>query len=45
MELQKKYRVVGLPTVILLDAKGNEVERLTDFVPPSVFINSLRRVK
>ena len=45
VELQKRYRVVGLPTVILLDSQGTEVARFTDFVPPGEFLKALQPIK
>jgi len=45
VDLQKRYRVVGLPTVILLDTNGSEAVRFTDYVPPSQFLHALSRVQ
>jgi thiol:disulfide interchange protein DsbD len=45
IDVQKRYRVVGLPTVILLGTDGTEVKRFTDFVPPSEFLPALQQVK
>ncbi len=38
-ELQKKWKVVGLPTIVFLDKDGNEIasSRIARFVPPSEF--------
>ena len=41
VETQKKYNVVGLPTVILFDSEQKEVKRFTDFVPPEVFSKAI----
>lgn len=30
----KKYGVIGLPTIVILDASGHEFARVTEFVPP-----------
>ena len=35
--LQKKYNVVGLPTVLVLDSSGKERARFNEFVPPEKF--------
>jgi thiol:disulfide interchange protein DsbD len=43
--LQKKYKVVGLPTVVLLDASGKEAARFTEFVPPERFSEALKKVQ
>jgi thioredoxin:protein disulfide reductase len=43
-QLKNKYGVVGLPTVILLGANGEERARITQFVPPDQFLTTLRSV-
>lgn len=42
--LQEKYKVVGLPTVIMLDPAGNEVTRFNEFVPPEKFLAAMKKV-
>lgn len=42
--LQDKYKVVGLPTVVLLDKNGNEVSRFNEFVGPEKFLEALKKV-
>lgn len=42
MALMKKYRVVGLPTVVILDAKEQELLRINDFVEPEPFLVRLK---
>ena len=42
--LQAKYKVIGLPTVIMLDAAGNEVARFNEFVGPEKFIAAMKKV-
>jgi thiol:disulfide interchange protein DsbD len=46
-ELTKKYAIVGVPTILFLDASGNEVAdaRLTGYEPPDRFLQRARRVK
>lgn len=44
-QLMSNLSVVGLPTVILFDSKGNEVKRFTDFVRADQFLSALRRVE
>lgn len=41
--LLKKYNVKGVPTVIFLDAQGQERYdlRLVDFMPPDRFLNHI----
>jgi thiol:disulfide interchange protein DsbD len=43
-QIKDKYRVVGLPTVILLGANGQERARITEFIPPEQFLHALRSV-
>jgi thiol:disulfide interchange protein DsbD len=43
--IQKRYGVVGLPTVIVLDSLGKEQTRFTDFVPASPFYRAIQGVK
>lgn len=41
-ELKDKYKVVGLPTVIMLDASGKEVVRFNDFVKADAFYAAMK---
>lgn len=43
-ELSSKYKVVGLPTVIMLDKDGHEVVRLNEFVKPEKFLEAMKKV-
>ena len=45
--LQKKYRLVGLPTVLFFDGQGNELpqKRLTGFVPPEKFLAHIEDIR
>lgn len=42
--LKEKYNIVGVPTVLILDSKGNEKERITGFVSATEFYKILERV-
>jgi thiol:disulfide interchange protein DsbD len=42
--LKGKYRVVGLPTVVLLDGSGHEVKRFNEFVEADVMLEAMRAV-
>ncbi len=42
--LQEKYKIVGLPTVLMLDKNGNEVVRFNEFVEPGKFVAAMRKV-
>jgi len=46
-ELTKKYRIVGVPTIVFLDSSGRELDaqRLTGFEPPQQFLARLKQVK
>jgi thiol:disulfide interchange protein DsbD len=41
-ELKDKYKVVGLPTVIMLDKNGKEVVRFNDFVKADKFYAAMK---
>jgi thiol:disulfide interchange protein DsbD len=41
---QARYKVVGLPTVLLFDSSGREAARINDFVPPEEFLKYVARV-
>ena len=47
MALTKQYRIVGVPTIVFIDAQGNEAEaaRLTGFEPPDAFLQRAKQVK
>jgi thiol:disulfide interchange protein DsbD len=42
--IKGKYKVVGLPTVVVLDSTGKERARLNEFVPPERFLDILKTV-
>ena len=46
-ELTKQYAIVGVPTIVILDAAGNEMKdaRLTGFEEPGAFLKRLQQVK
>jgi thiol:disulfide interchange protein DsbD len=45
--LTKQYGIVGMPTIVLLDASGHEVQgaRLMGFEPPDKFLTRVAAVK
>jgi len=45
--LTKQYAILGVPTIVLIDANGNEVAaaRLTGYEAPDAFLQRLRQVK
>jgi thiol:disulfide interchange protein DsbD len=42
--LRNKYNIVGVPTVLIINDKGKEVQRLTGFVNADEFIKLLKSV-
>jgi len=42
--IKGKYKVVGLPTVVVLDSHGKEQARFNEFVPPERFLAAIRAV-
>ena len=47
MQLTKQYEIVGVPTILFLDAKGAEVKdaRLFGYEPPEKFVQRAKNVK
>jgi thiol:disulfide interchange protein DsbD len=41
----QKFKVVGLPTVLIFDSTGKEAIRYRDFVPPEQFLDAIRTVR
>jgi thioredoxin 1 len=41
IELAKKYSVKGYPTVLLIKADGEEIDRLLGYMPPDKFLQTL----
>jgi len=44
-QLREKYKIVGVPTVLILNSKGEEVERITGFVTAEEFLNIISNVE
>ncbi|MFO0549791.1 MAG: cytochrome c biogenesis protein CcdA [Polyangiaceae bacterium] len=44
-ELMAKYKVTGLPTVVLVDSSGNEASRFTEFVDAKKFLSMIDKVQ
>jgi thioredoxin:protein disulfide reductase len=42
--IKDKYKVVGLPTVVVMDSSGQEKVRFNEFVPPERFLQAIRAV-
>jgi thioredoxin:protein disulfide reductase len=43
--VRDKYKVVGLPTILLVDARGHEASRFTEFLPAERLVAALAAVK
>jgi len=43
-QLRKKFNVVGMPTVLVIDSKGNELKRITGFVNADEFLRYVSNV-
>ena len=43
--LREKYKIVGVPTVLILNSSGEEVNRITGFVNAEEFYKILSEVR
>jgi thiol:disulfide interchange protein DsbD len=43
--IRDKFKIVGMPTIIFVDTKGNEVERITGFMDATEFEKLINNVK
>lgn len=44
-QIREKFKIVGMPTILFIDTKGNEVHRLTGFVNAKEFEKLVNNVK
>jgi len=44
-KLRKEFNVIGVPTVLIFDSKGNEVKRITGFVNAEEFLKMMSEAK
>jgi thiol:disulfide interchange protein DsbD len=44
-QLRKRFNVMGMPTVLIIDSNGNEIKRLTGFVSADEFLSYIKNVK
>ncbi len=44
-KVRKKFNIKGMPTILIFDSTGKEVERLTGFVEPKEFLKILQKIK
>ena len=43
--LRNKFKIVGVPTVLILDSNGNEINRITGFVNAEEFIDIIKSIQ
>ena len=43
--LRKKFNIIGVPTVLILDSKGNEAKRITGFVSAEEFYELIKNIQ
>jgi thiol:disulfide interchange protein DsbD len=44
-QLRKRFNVIGMPTVLIIDSKGKEIKRLTGFVNADEFLSYVKSVE
>ena len=44
-DLTKKYNVTGYPTILFVDDKGNEIDRILGYISPKPYLNELKRIQ
>ncbi len=44
-KIREKFNIVGMPTILIFDSKGKEVERLTGFINAEKFLKKLKNVR
>ena len=44
LAVKEKFKVFGVPTVILFDSSGKEVDRFTGFIPAEEFLKRLEKI-
>ncbi len=44
-QLRDKYKIVGVPTILILNSKGKEIQRITGFVNAKEFSEMLKKVE
>jgi len=43
--LRTRFKIIGMPTVLVINARGEEAERLTGFVGPDRFLEILKKAE
>ena len=44
-QLRNRFTIIGMPTILIIDSQGNEIERLTGFVTAEDFLEIINKVK
>lgn len=44
-KLREKYKIIGVPTVLIIDSNGNEIQRITGFVNADEFYSMISAVR
>ncbi len=44
-KVRKKFDIKGMPTVLIFNSEGKEVQRITGFVPPEEFLKIINKIK
>ncbi|HEX9252231.1 MAG TPA: protein-disulfide reductase DsbD [Ignavibacteriaceae bacterium] len=44
-QLRKRFNVVGMPTVLIIDSEGKEIKRITGFVNADEFLTYIENIK
>ncbi|MCK7523226.1 MAG: thioredoxin domain-containing protein [Ignavibacteriales bacterium] len=44
-DLRKRFNVIGMPTVLIIDSRGKELNRITGFVNADEFLGYIKEAK
>ncbi len=45
VQLAARYNVHGFPTLVIVDASGDEIDRISGYMPPEPFVKEIERIK
>jgi tetratricopeptide (TPR) repeat protein len=45
VEIAKRYNVHGFPTLLIVDASGEEIDRISGYMPPEPFVKEIARIQ
>ena len=43
--IRNKFKIVGMPTLIFIDSKGNEIERVSQFITAEEILEKMSKIK